>query len=64
MDEDIRYFLSNGQSAEFPVKTGPWRHVTIRGFGNQEQSYRLRLRLDPGHDINFTVKPLSGMKYS
>lgn len=64
MDEDIRYFLSDGQSAEFPIKTGPWMNVTIRGYGNQEQSYRMRLRLDPGRDINFIAKPPPGMGYN
>lgn len=64
MDDDIRYFLSDGQNAEFPVKTGPWMSVTIRGYGNQEQSYRMRLRLDPGRDINFIAKLPPDIGYS
>lgn len=61
MDEDVRYFLANGQNADFPIKTGPWMRVTVRGFGNHERSHRLRLRLDPGHDIKYNVRPFPEM---
>ena len=60
MDRDIGYFISDGQSDSPPIVTGPWEYVTIRGFGDREQSHRMRLRLDPGNDLTINVNPTHG----